>query len=704
MMMLSVAKVVAASRGRLGQRAVSQWTGGLHHFMPPTPIDWERGSEREEVLGMLRNFRKQDPMMVPLVIGAEEVQTKDSQEIVCPLYPNRPLAYANIATARDIDTAMEKALYARSRWGALSCQDRINILMRASEQLLGTTRQIFNTSCIITYGQPPHASDLLGPVAVASALRATAQAAQALLTASPSAGAGPINFHTESCKGAGTIHYDPLDGFVFMSTSRYSPATTAALLATSLVAGNTVVWKPSIQGALIAYYLVGLFRSVGLPPGVLNVITGRAKPVVERVAAHPALAALVCTGSVATNRANYKLLAANSERYHAFPRFLAQGPANSFALVHASAPVADVLGTLLQGAFRDAGQHPAALRRAYIGEEMWREIQPHLTTALRAIPCGGPNQHEAVAGTVLDRATYSAAVSIIDRAAQAGVLVAGGKYSDAAGLFIAPTIIRCPLLHDRMLDTQIPLNAPILFVHVYDEVDLDAVIRHLTSPTAGGALAGAATILCNDRLALPYLTSTLRAAAGRLFINEAPTALATGDLYISPLGGSRSSGSNTPAGSPRLLLELTEPRVIVETFDPLPFDVEGSEDNAAAPEHSLPTEEEADDDNQEEEEEEEEEEEIADHRSSRRSASKSAEAPSALSRRRADSRRDDALAAAAASDSESDSEESLEDMLKKMDGVDVPNLMKELRAAAPRSPASGATSRGSSKFTVPRSK
>ena len=98
--------------------------------------------------------------------------------------------------------------------------------------------------------------------------------------------------------------------------------------------GNTVVWKPSVTQTLSAYLTMQLLEAAGLPPGVINMVTGDGYAVSEVALADPRLAGIHFTGSTATFQWLWRQVGANIEHYHSYPRLVGETGGKDFVLAH----------------------------------------------------------------------------------------------------------------------------------------------------------------------------------------------------------------------------------------------------------------------------------------------------------------------------------------------------------------------------------
>lgn len=101
--------------------------------------------------------------------------------------------------------------------------------------------------------------------------------------------------------------------------------------------GNTVIWKPSITQTLAAYLTMQLLEAAGLPPGVINLVTGDGFAVSDVALADPRLAGIHFTGSTATFGHLWQWVGTNIGRYHSYPRLVGETGGKDFVVAHASA-------------------------------------------------------------------------------------------------------------------------------------------------------------------------------------------------------------------------------------------------------------------------------------------------------------------------------------------------------------------------------
>jgi 1-pyrroline-5-carboxylate dehydrogenase len=326
--------------------------------------------------------------------------------------------------------------------------------------------------------------------------------------------------------------------------------------------GNTVVWKPSPTQTLSAWYLMRLLEAAGLPPGVINMVTGDGLAVSDVVLGHRDLAGIHFTGSTKTFQHLWRTVGENIASYRTYPRLVGETGGKDFVVAHPSADPAVLKTALVRGAFEYQGQKCSAASRAYVPASVWARIKDELAAEVDGLTMGDVTDLSNFMGAVIDARSFAKNKAALDRAAADPrvEIVAGGSYDDSTGYFVRPTVLVCDDPDAEYFRDE--YFGPILAVHVYEDDRFEEVVDQMES-VASYALTGA--VIADDRAAIAYATEKLRFAAGNFYVNDKPTGAVVGQQ---PFGGGRASGTNDKAGAAQNLLRWTSTRSIKETFVP----------------------------------------------------------------------------------------------------------------------------------------
>jgi 1-pyrroline-5-carboxylate dehydrogenase len=437
-------------------------------------------------------------------------------------------------------------------WRALSFDDRAAIFLNAADLLAGPWRAAMNAATILGQSKSVFQAEIDAACELIDFWRFNVSFARKLLADQPASGPGTWN----------RMEYRPLDGFVLAITPFNFTAIAANLPSAPALLGNTVVWKPSPAQQFAAHMSMSLLEAAGLPPGVINMVTGNGQAVSRVALTHRDLAGIHFTGSTATFQHLWATVGSGIANYRGYPRIVGETGGKDFVFAHPSADP-DVLTTaLIRGAYEYQGQKCSAASRSYIPRSLWGRMGDDLVSLAESLTIGDVSSDLSLfMGAVIDARAFTKHAAALDRAAgRASVRVLTGGCDDSEGYFVRPAVLECFDPSDEVFTTE--YFGPILSVHVYDDGDYAIMLRQ-AAEVAPYALTGA--IIARDRAAIAEASDALRFAAGNFYINDKPTGAVVGQQ---PFGGSRASGTNDKAGSILNLTRWVSARTIKESFSP----------------------------------------------------------------------------------------------------------------------------------------
>ncbi len=210
-------------------------------------------------------------------------------------------------------------------------------------------------------------------------------------------------------------------------------------IAAALVCGNTVVFKPASATALCAARIVEVYEAAGVPPGVLNFVTGSGGVVGNALVADPRVRAISFTGGVETGRDVYVRGAQGLKMVH-----LELGGKNP-QIVLADANLDLALDGVMFGAFGTAGQRCTATSRLILEAPIYEEFVGRLVDRVRALKIGDPLDESTDMGPVASADQEKKVLGYIEigRGEGARTLLGGTKLAGPVwdrGFFLAPTV------------------------------------------------------------------------------------------------------------------------------------------------------------------------------------------------------------------------------------------------------------------------
>jgi 1-pyrroline-5-carboxylate dehydrogenase len=510
-------------------------------------------SERAAVQGRLTDLQGAQVDLTMTIGGQQRMGGGDRAPVVQPHAHREVLGMLGNATTADAGAAVEAAKSAAPGWRELTFDERAAVFLRAADLLAGPWRQTLNAATMLGQSKTVVQAEIDAACELVDFWRFNVAFARQILAEQPMTnGPGVWN----------RLDHRPLEGFVYAVTPFNFTAIGANLPTAPALMGNTVVWKPAPTQTFSAYFTMRLLEAAGLPPGVINLVTGDGLAM-SGVALNDAdLAGIHFTGSTGTFQHLWREVGTNIARYRSYPRIVGETGGKDFVVAHPSADV-DVLRTaLVRGAFEYQGQKCSAASRAYLPQSIWRGFKAELVDVTQSLTMGPVTDLANFMGAVIDDRAFAKHAAAIDRAhASAGIdVIAGGRYDDTDGWFVRPTVLECSDPTDEIFSTE--YFGPILSVHVYPDAEYDRMLDQMES-VAPYALTG--SIIAQDRAAVLDAQRRLRYAAGNFYVNDKPTGAVVGQQ---PFGGARASGTNDKAGSMQNLLRWTSTRTIKETLVP----------------------------------------------------------------------------------------------------------------------------------------
>jgi 1-pyrroline-5-carboxylate dehydrogenase len=490
---------------------------------------------------------------LPNVIGGKKVMASGEKiEVRSPHEHARVLGVTANSTHADATSAIDAAKAAAPMWRDLPFDERAAVILRAADLLSGPWRNKVLAATVWGQSKTAYQAEIDSTCELIDFWRFNVHFARQILQEQPVSSPGVWN----------RTDHRSLEGFVYAITPFNFTAIAGNLPTAPALMGNTVVWKPSPTQQVAASITMDLLIAAGLPPGVINMVTGDGLAVSDVALADPDLAGIHFTGSTPVFQHLWKTVGNNIANYKSYPRLVGETGGKDFIFAHPSAEHRTLITAMIRGAFEFQGQKCSAASRAYIPRSIWNVIKDDFQAEVEGIKQGHASDFSNFMTAVIDEKAFNRVSGAIDRAhADKSIdVVAGGTYDKSEGWFIRPTVlVGTDPTAEFFTDEYF---GPVIAIHVYEDNKWRETLAQMEG-VAKYALTGA--IIAQDRYAINEMSHALRFAAGNFYINDKPTGAVVGQQ---PFGGGRASGTNDKAGAAINLMRWTSDRSIKETMVP----------------------------------------------------------------------------------------------------------------------------------------
>jgi 1-pyrroline-5-carboxylate dehydrogenase len=348
-----------------------------------------------------------------------------------------------------------------------------------------------------------------------------------------------------------TFEYIPLGVGAVIPPWNFPLAIMAGMTLAAVVTGNTVVLKPSSDSPTIAAKFIEIVEATGLPPGVVNFISGSAKTG-EAMVTHPKTRFISFTGSKGVGLHINEEAAKTRDGQIWIKRVVAEMGGKD-AIVVADDGDLDAAATgVVQAAFGYQGQKCSACSRLIVDESVHDELMAKIVEQTKRLKIGQPTEADTNVAAVINKRSFDNTLSYIEKGvAEGGTVLAGGRGDDSEGFYIEPTII--DNVEPGATLEQEEVFAPVLAVIKARDFDHALEIANDTEFGLTGALYSASQERL-DRAEREF-------HVGNLYLNRKCTGALVG---VHPFGGFNMSGTDSKAGGREYLLQFMQGKSIAQ--------------------------------------------------------------------------------------------------------------------------------------------
>ncbi|XP_036323069.1 delta-1-pyrroline-5-carboxylate dehydrogenase, mitochondrial-like [Rhagoletis pomonella] len=494
---------------------------------------------------------------IPIVINGKEIRKGKEVYQVIPHRKSHKLAKYYYADDATIKEAIQASVKKQKEWDRTPLTKRIEIWERAADLMSKKYRADLLATTMLGQSKTVIQAEIDSGAELIDFTRMNAGYLKQLANDQPLSPTPDVTKNHLRVRG--------LEGFVAAITPFNFTAIGGNLAYTPALMGCSVLWKPSDTAMLSSWTVFKIMREAGVPDGVVNFVPAIGKNFGDAITSSPDLAGINFTGSTATFKTLWKLVANKIDDYKNYPRLVGECGGKNFHFIHPSAHVETAVAQTIRSAFEYGGQKCSACSRLYVPESLWEsQFKGPLIEKVKKLKVGDACEVDTFYSAVIDDNSFQRISGFINEVKEDPecTVLAGGNLSNVEGFFVEPTIVEVKDPHKRVIRDEI--FGPVLSVYVYKDGDLKKTID-LVRNTTKYALTG--SVFATDESFLKQALDEFKDAAGNFYINDKSTGAVVGQQ---PFGGARQSGTNDKAGCPFYLLRWASLQAVKETFVPIP--------------------------------------------------------------------------------------------------------------------------------------
>jgi RHH-type transcriptional regulator, proline utilization regulon repressor / proline dehydrogenase / delta 1-pyrroline-5-carboxylate dehydrogenase len=513
---------------------------GVQPFTNEPPLDWTIEEVRDQFSNALHKVSKQFPYRVPLLIGGGKVNPDQQIHSTDPNRPERlagQVASADLNHARD---AIEAARQAFPAWRDTSPNSRARYLFEAAAAARRMRYQLAALQ-VFEVGKAWHEAD----ADVCEAIDFLEYYGREMLRLGKPR-------HMGHAPGEDSrLLYEPRGVGVVIAPWNFPLAISVGMTSAAIVAGNTVIYKPSSQSAVTGFMMARLFQEANLPAGVLNFLPGPGSQLGEFLVTHPDVTLVAFTGSMEVGLRIIELAHGTPEGAMGVKTVVAEMGGKNAIIVDADADLDEAVRHILQSAFGYQGQKCSACSRLIVLKDNAPRLLDRLKAAAESLNLGPPEDPRNFMGAVIDAGARRRIEAYAAIGHEEGKLMVECHSSETGGHIVPLRIFTNIHLEHRLAQEEI--FGPILAV--IEAGDFDEAVQVANSTCF--ALTGA--VFSRSPANIEKARREFR--VGNLYINRGCTGAM---VERHPFGGFKMSGIGSKAGGPDYLLQFMVPRNVVE--------------------------------------------------------------------------------------------------------------------------------------------
>jgi 1-pyrroline-5-carboxylate dehydrogenase len=513
----------------------------LPKFRNEACVDFSVPANRRKQEAALSKLRTTLGSEYPIVIGGERVVLEQKFTSNNPSNASEVVGVFQKGDSAAAERAMNAALAAFESWKIVPAERRAQFLFRAA-RIMRRRRFELNAVEILEVGKTWPEAD----ADVAEAIDFLEFYGREMLRYGREQ---PV----EKLKGErGKLVYLPLGVGIVIPPWNFPLAILTGMASAAIVAGNTVVLKPSSDSPLTGWMFMEVMQEAGLPPGVVNFVPGPGGAVGDLLVVHPKTRFIAFTGSKEVGIHINEAASRVQPGQIWLKRVVVEMGGKDSIIVDGGVNLEEAAQGVMVSAFGFQGQKCSACSRAIVLEKVYDRFVDILAKKVEALAVGDASAPRNYMGPVINRTSYEKILSYVKSAvSDGGRLVTGGTPAGDGGFFIRPTVVADVLPTATIAQEEI--FGPVLAVIRVKDFDEAMIVANNTEFGLTGA------VYTRNRKHLQRAEREF--FVGNLYLNRKCTGALVG---VHPFGGFNMSGTDSKAGGRDYLLLFLQAKSIAE--------------------------------------------------------------------------------------------------------------------------------------------
>ncbi len=507
-------------------------------------IDFGVEKNRHEMEDALRGVEAVFETHYPIVIGGERITTPEKIASRNPSNPKQVVGYVSKADAALVDAAVETAAEAYESWRKVPPAERVGVLRKAAE-IMRRRKVELSAYMVLEIGKSWNEA-VADTAEGIDFLEFYANEMERL--------AGPQEGTVQLKGERDDFSYTPLGVGAVIPPWNFPLAILCGMSAASIVAGNTVVLKPSSDTPIIGAKFVEMMEEAGLPKGVLNYVPGSGSEVGDHLVSHPKVRFINFTGSREVGLRINELASKAGRGQKWIKRVMLEMGGKDAILVDETADIESAADAIVASSFGLQGQKCSACSRVVAVDGVYDELLDEVVKRAKKLKVGPTRDYDNFMGPVASPAARDKIMRYIDIGKKEGAKLAlGGNEMDidGDGYFIEPTVFSEVKPGHTIAQEEI-FGPVVSFIRAKD---FEEGLKIVNGTDYG--LTGALFSKDKERIE----TATRDFHVGNLYINRKCTGAMVG---AHPFGGYNMSGTCSKAGGHDYLLLLMQGKSVGE--------------------------------------------------------------------------------------------------------------------------------------------